>query len=261
MARLKNDRGEDFARRHLRWLDQQDDLTSLSIEGFALGPAFLDEVLARLAPAGVVHLHLLEARLGAAGARRLAASPGLRRLETLDLHGGGIGDDGAIALAGSAQLAQVRRLLLPHNRIGDAGALALARAPHLAGLAELALADNRIGEAARGILVARFGAPALPHLDHQRLDRLGGAHLDDAYLGAEVRWRATWSRRVPYQAEVDGAIWVLRAGAGLDDPAYILYVDGVELGEIDEWPAAWQRPPRITLRVELVAWARELETV
>ena len=147
MARLRNKDGDDFARRHLRWIDEQDDLSSLSIEGFTLAPAFLDEVLARLAPAGVEHLHLWDAGLGAAGARRIATSPAIRRLQTLDLHGNAIGDDGAFALAEAPPISAVRRLIVSDNQIRDAGALALASSPHLAGLDELGLSDNRIGEA------------------------------------------------------------------------------------------------------------------
>lgn len=261
MARLRNKDGDDFARRHLRWIDEQDDLTSLSIEGFALGAAFLDEVLARLASAGVDHLHLWDADLGADGARRLAAAPAIRRLETLDLHDNAIGDDGAIALAESAQLAAVRRLIVSSNDIRDAGALALARSRHLGALTELSLSENRIGEAARGVLRHRFGDGALPLLDHQRVERFPPAHLDDHHADAAVRWRATWSQRVPYQAEVGDAVWVLLLGNFPDEAMYTLYVDGEPAGQLDDWPERWERPARVTMRVELVGWAAALETI
>jgi hypothetical protein len=258
VARLRNPDGDDFARRHLRWIDEQDDLSSLSIEGFALGAGFLDEVLARLAPAGVVHLHLWDADLGAGGARRLAASPAIRRLETLDLHRSQIGDDGAFALAESRQLAAVRRLILSGNEIRDAGGLALARSPHLGALTMLSLSENRIGPAVRAALRTRFGDATLPLLDHQRAERFPPAPLDDLHAAAPVRWRATWSSRVPFQAEVDGAVWVLRLGDFPNEPMYALFVDGEPAGELDDWPDAWRRPPHVTLRVELVAWARRI---
>jgi len=260
VARLRNPSGDDFTRRHLRWIDEQPDLSSLSIEGFALGGALLDEVLARVAAAGIVHLHLWDAALGRAGARRLAATPAVRHLETLDLHAGSIGDDGAIALAESAHLATVRRLILSENDLRDAGALALARSRHLAGLSELAVSENRIGEAARQILRTRFGDDALPLLDHQRAERTALVHLEDEHATVRVRWRATWSRAVPYQAELDGATWVLRQGAFPDEALYTLYIDGEAIGELDEWPEAWRHPGKITLPVELVAWARPLES-
>lgn len=258
MARLRNQDGDDFARRHLRWIDEQDDLRSLSIEGFTLAGAVLDEILARLAPAGVLHLHLWDAGLGPAGARRIAGSPAIRRLETLDLHGNAIGDDGAFALAESAPISTVRRLIVSDNEIRDAGALALAGSPNLAGLAELALSDNRIGEPARAALRARFGDDALPLLDHQRVERFPPVHLDDAHAELRVRWRATWSRTVPLQAEVGGAIWVLRLGELPAEPMYTLYIDGAPAGQLDDWPERWERPPRVTMRIELVGWAKDL---
>ena len=259
MARLRNKDGDDFARRHLRWIDEQDDLSSLSIEGFSLAPAFLDEVVARLAPAGVEHLHLWDAGLGAAGARRIAASPAIRRLETLDLHGNAIGDDGAFALAEAPPISALRRLIVSGNEIRDAGALALARSPHLAGLVELGLAENRIGDAARAALRARFGDDALPLLDHQRIERFPPAHLDDAHAETRVRWRATWSRVMPLQAEVGDSIWVLRLGDFPAEAMYTLFIDGAPAGQLDDWPDAWERPPKVTMRVDLVAWAAALE--
>jgi hypothetical protein len=261
VARLRNDEGTEFARRHLRWIDEQEDVTSLSIEGFTLAGALLDEVLARIAPAGVVHLHLWSAGLGLAGARRVATSPAVRRLETLDLHGSAIGDDGAFVLAEAAPLATVRRLILSDNEIRDAGALALARSSHLAGLSELSLGGNRIGAAARSALRTRFGDDALPLLDHQRVDRFPAAHLHDHHADVRVRWRATWSHAVPLQAEVGGSVWVLRLGDFPDEAMYTLYVDGEPCGQLDDWPEKWERPARVTLRVDLVPWAAALESV
>lgn len=258
MARLRNQDGDDFARRHLRWIDEQDDLSSLSIEGYTLAPAFLDEVLARLAPAGVLHLHLWDAGLGAAGARRLAASPAIRRLETLDLHGNAIGDDGAFALAESPPISAVRRLIVTDNEIRDPGALALAGSPHLASLVELGVSDNRIGGAARAALRARFGGDALPRLHHQRVERFPPAHLDDVHAETRVRWRATWSRAIPLQAEVGDQVWVLRLGDFPAEAMYTLFIDGASAGQLDDWPDAWERPPKVTMRVELVGWAAAL---
>jgi hypothetical protein len=257
MARLRNKDGDSFGREHLRWIDAQRDLTSLSIEGFTLAGAHLGEVMARIGPAAIRHLHLWDAGLGPYGARRLAEAPAIRALETLDLHYNQIGDDGAIAIAGSPYLDNLRTLVLSGNEIRDAGALALARSPQLVQLATLALAENRIGDAARDLLRERYSADALPLLDHQhRFEDTGPRpYVADDHRSTRVHWSATWSDVVPYQAEVGDAIWVLRrTPAGL-----ALYVDGELIGDAEPWPTAWKRPGAVTLRVELVDWAERLK--
>ena len=178
----------------------------------------------------------------------------MRALETLDLHYNQVGDDGAIALAASAHVAELRTLVLSGNEIRDAGALALARSP--LALTTLALAENRIGEAAQQALRDRFGAAALPGLDHQhRWEDTGPRpYVADDHRSTRVQWSATWSDTCPLQAQVDDQVWVLRrTPAGMT-----LYVDGVEVGDAEPWPTAWKRPGAVTLRVELVEWARRL---
>ena len=256
MARLRNKDGDSFGREHLRWIDAQRDLTSLSIEGFTLAGAHLGEVLSRIGPANIRHLHLWDAGLGPYGARRLAEAPALRALETLDLHYNQVGDDGAIALSGSPHLEQLHTLVLSGNEIRDAGALALARSTCLAGVTSLSLAENRIGDAAREVLRERFGDAALPLLDHQhRFEDTGPRpYVADDHRSTRVQWSATWSDAVPYQAEVGDATWVLRrTPAGL-----ALYVDGELIGDAEPWPTAWKRPGSVTLRVDLVDWAEAL---
>jgi hypothetical protein len=257
MPRLRNKDGDSFTREHLRWIDAQPDLTSLSIEGFTLAGAHLGEVLARIATAGIRHLHLWDAGLGPYGARRIAETPLLRSLETFDLHYNQIGDDGAIALAGSPHLAGLRTLVLSGNDLRDAGALALTRSPHLAALTSLSLSENRIGDAALQALRDRFGVGALPMLDHQhRFEDTGPRpYLADDHRSTRVQWCATWSDAVPYQAQVGEETWVLaRTVAG-----FTLYVDGEPTGDPEPWPTAWKRPGPVTMRVELVDWAKELE--
>jgi hypothetical protein len=254
VTRLRNKDGDLFTREHLRWIDAQPDLSSLSIEGFTLAGAHLGEVLARVATAGCRHLHLWDAGLGPYGAERIAGSPALRALETLDLHNNQVADDGAIALAASPHLAGLRTLVLSGNELRDVGALALARSPHLGALTTLALSENKIGEAARQALHDRFGDAALPGLDHQhRWEDTGPRpYLQDDHRSTRVQWSSTWSPDAPFQAEVGSQVWVLvRTVAGLT-----LYVDGEPAGDAEPWPTAWKRPGAVTLRVELVAWAK-----
>lgn len=256
MARLRNKDGDSFTRDHLRWIDAQTDLASLSIEGFTLAGAHLGEVLARIPTAGIRHLHLWDAGLGPYGARRIADTVACRALETLDLHYNQIGDDGAMAIAGTANLSGLRTLVLSGNELRDAGALALARSPYLTGLTTLSLSENRIGEAALDALRDRFGAAALPSLDHQhRWEDTGPRpYLADDHRSTRVQWSATWSDAAPYQAEVGEEVWVLiRTPAGLT-----LYIDGSPAGDAEPWPTAWKRPGAVTLRVELVDWAAGL---
>jgi hypothetical protein len=97
--------------------------------------------------------------VGDEGARALASSRGLRRLQNLELAYNGIGDEGARALAeGAGNLPSLRELSLMGNEIGDPGALALARSPYLDRLRWLSLMDNdSVGRDSREALRRRFG--------------------------------------------------------------------------------------------------------
>lgn len=65
-------------------------------------------------------------RIGDGGARALAESPHLARLERLLLPSARIGDDGALALAASRSLPRLGHLDLRGNAVGDGGLRALA---------------------------------------------------------------------------------------------------------------------------------------
>jgi uncharacterized protein (TIGR02996 family) len=90
---------------------------------------------------------------------RLAASPYLARLTTLDLSGNGyaINDEGAQELAASPYLVNLTALDLSGNRISDVGAEALAASPYLARLTTLDLGNNPISDRGERALRSRFG--------------------------------------------------------------------------------------------------------
>src|SRR5262249_10782346 len=77
-----------------------------------------------------------------AGARVLATSKALGRLNRLNLDNTSIGDTGARSLAGAAHLSGLTGLWLHECQIGNAGVKALASSPHLANLEVLDLTSN-----------------------------------------------------------------------------------------------------------------------
>lgn len=95
---------------------------------------------------------------------RLAASPYLARLRTLDLHGNPIGVEGARALAACESFAAIRELFLYDCALGDAGVCVLLRLPHPERLRELFLAINQLTDVG-GEVVADAGLTSLTELD------------------------------------------------------------------------------------------------
>ena len=91
-------------------------------------------------------LNLSKNRIGAEGAKALAASEHLRNLTSLNLSNNRIGAEGATALAESEHLRNLTSLALGYNFIEDAGATALAGAEHLRNLTSLNLSGNSIGD-------------------------------------------------------------------------------------------------------------------
>jgi uncharacterized protein (TIGR02996 family) len=115
-------------------------------------------------------------RLDAESVARLAASPWLGWLNTLDLGFNHIGDAGISILASSTNLTNLRSLWLRRNSIGDAGAAALACSAGLSKLDVLSLIDNQIGHAGARALSAS------PHLAHLKLLNLEGNPLGSAAI-------------------------------------------------------------------------------
>ena len=71
-------------------------------------------------------------RITADGVGRLAESPHLGGLQSLDVSANDIGDAGVTALADTRTLPRLHTLRVRANHIGDAGVAALARSPLLA---------------------------------------------------------------------------------------------------------------------------------
>jgi uncharacterized protein (TIGR02996 family) len=125
--------------------------------------------------AGLTTLDLLHNRVGPAGAASLAASPYLRNLTDLSLGRQAcgytpnqIGVRGMRALAGSPSLAGLTSLRLAMNQIGDKGLAALAGSPHLTRLRTLWLSMNEIGDAGITALARSANLAPVVHLDLSR---------------------------------------------------------------------------------------------
>ncbi len=118
----------------------------------ALGDAGLAALAGHPAFAGLTNLDLLQTGVGAEGARAVAESPHLRRLESLSFgvqacgyapnH---LGPDGIRHLARSPLLGDLRHLGLGQTQAGSGGVRELARAAHLGRLKSLELGFNEIG--------------------------------------------------------------------------------------------------------------------
>jgi uncharacterized protein (TIGR02996 family) len=89
--------------------------------------------------------------------QRLAGSPYLARLTTLDLHNNDLHDDEAELLAASPHLAGLKVLDLSQNWITRAGAQALRASPFLKGLTTLYLANNYPAPHSNGMVRRRGG--------------------------------------------------------------------------------------------------------
>jgi hypothetical protein len=91
--------------------------------------------------AQVTHLSLYGTGLSDAGARVLAVSKGLNKLEILTLSGNvAVGDATASALALSPRLGRLRELSLLGTSVTRQGVAALVRSPHLPALRTLNVA-------------------------------------------------------------------------------------------------------------------------
>lgn len=112
--------------------------------------------------AGITTLEMRGGRIGTTGARALANSPYVRSLRTLLLGGHNIGDGGAEALAHAPALERLATVSLTNNRITDAGARAWAASPHLPRMTGLMLGGNPITqEAIRTLEMAAVAHPRL----------------------------------------------------------------------------------------------------
>jgi uncharacterized protein (TIGR02996 family) len=138
-------------------------LKLLDVSGATLysgGPLLTNEAAEALAGsphlAGLEHLMLACNRITGQGAAALAKGK-LKSLRTLVLSGNRLGALGARSLASSDLLARLERLDLAGCRIPESGALALARLKTAGERLEIDLENNPIGEEAAEALRRRFG--------------------------------------------------------------------------------------------------------
>jgi DNA-binding NtrC family response regulator len=61
-------------------------------------------------------------------------------------------------------------------------------------------------------------------------------------LDASVEWSATGDAVEPYVSHVGQDAFTVRINDFPESPLYTLFVNGVQLGDFDEWPSAWLRP-------------------
>lgn len=61
-------------------------------------------------------------------------------------------------------------------------------------------------------------------------------------LQTPVSWSESGDPMRPLSAEVDGQSWVLRINDFPAEPLFTLFVDGEELGDLNEPPANWRMP-------------------
>lgn len=101
-------------------------------------------------------LRMVAARADASTLRDLFASPHLRRLTVIDLHGNWAGDTLPPDLA-DGRFPDLAELWLGSNNISDIGAMTLANSPHLDGLRVLDLRNNPIRDYATRNALHRFG--------------------------------------------------------------------------------------------------------
>jgi hypothetical protein len=46
----------------------------------------------------------------------------------------------------------------------------------------------------------------------------------------------------PYEARVDGQVWLIGINDFPDEPLYTLYIDGRRVEDFNDWPVPWTRP-------------------
>jgi Ran GTPase-activating protein (RanGAP) involved in mRNA processing and transport len=155
------------------------------------GSGLARSVAASAEAQALVALDLAEDRLGAPGARALAAAR-LDQLVVLRLAGNQLGDEGARALAAARSLPSLRALDLAGNAIGDDGVCALCASPLASRLAALDLGGNRVGPAGARAL-ARLSSLVALDLGGNPLGDEGARALADGALGvlAQLELRRT----------------------------------------------------------------------
>jgi uncharacterized protein (TIGR02996 family) len=144
-AIVASDRLPELVRLELRHCD----LSDSGIRGLARA-----RMMGQLDELNLAHNH----RIGAAGARALAAAPLLAQLRSLDLSAASMDTSAVKALARSPHLRGLAQLNLSQNLIGTHGAEALVQSPYLTQLRSLHLWNNPLSAEAKKLLKEKFGA-------------------------------------------------------------------------------------------------------
>ena len=98
---------------------------------------------------------------------------------------------------------------------------------------------GRVAAPGAGTAVERLTAPEFARLVAARRRPIG-ARL----RASPVVWEDTGEGEHPYRALVRGTTFTLRINDFPAAPLYTLLVDGQEVDDLEEWPAAWVRPAR-----------------
>ncbi len=61
-------------------------------------------------------------------------------------------------------------------------------------------------------------------------------------IRSEVTWLSVNDPEQPYQAVVSNVTWQIRLNDFPAQPLYTLLINNQPLGDLDDWPACWQRP-------------------
>ena len=64
----------------------------------------------------------------------------------------------------------------------------------------------------------------------------------DAATRRKIQWMLTGNPQAPYTAPVDGTEWRIQVNDFPAEALYTLLIDNQPIGDLEEWPAAWQRP-------------------
>lgn len=64
----------------------------------------------------------------------------------------------------------------------------------------------------------------------------------EKHVTSSIAWESAGDGELPYRASVDGHVYTIRVNDFPEEPLYTLLVDGQEIVDLDDWPAAWIKP-------------------
>ena len=96
---------------------------------------------------------------------------------------------------------------------------------------------GRVGAAGAGEGVERLTEDAFARLVAARRRPIA-----DGLRASAIVWESTGDGEVPYRARAGGRTLTVRVNDFPAEPLYTLLVDGQEVEDLEDWPAAWVRP-------------------